>query len=45
MGEEELPELIRKYQVDEVIFAYSDVSHEYVMHRASLEISAAPTFA
>ena len=29
--EEELPELIRKYNVDEVVFAYSDVSHEYVI--------------
>ena len=34
--EEELPELIKKYNVDEVVFAYSDVSHEYVMHRASI---------
>ena len=34
--EEELPELIKKYDIDEVVFAYSDVSHEYVMHRASL---------
>ena len=34
--EEELPELIKKYEIDEVIFAYSDVSHEYVMHKASI---------
>ncbi len=34
--EEELPELIKKYDVDEVVFAYSDVSHEYVMHKASI---------
>ena len=34
--EEDLPELIRKYKVDKVVFSYSDVSHEYVMHRASL---------
>ncbi len=34
--EEELPELIKKYNVDEVVFAYSDVSHEYVMHKASI---------
>ena len=34
--EKELSELIRKHDVDEVVFAYSDVSHEYVMHRASL---------
>ncbi|HOQ10327.1 MAG TPA: cyclic 2,3-diphosphoglycerate synthase [Syntrophomonadaceae bacterium] len=43
-GEEELPELIRKYQVDEVIFAYSDVSHEYVMHRASLVLACGADF-
>ncbi len=34
--EKELSELIQKHDVDEVVFAYSDVSHEYVMHRASL---------
>jgi len=34
--ESELPALIEKYQVDEVVFAYSDVSHLEVMHRASL---------
>lgn len=35
-AEEELPELIKKYSVDQVVFAYSDVAHEYVMHKASL---------
>ena len=34
--EEELPELIKKYDVDQVVFAYSDVSYEYVMHKSSL---------
>ena len=34
--EKELPGLIRKLSVDEVVFAYSDVAHEDVMHRASL---------
>ncbi len=38
--EEQLPDLIRRYQVDEVVFAYSDVPHEYVMHRASLALAA-----
>jgi len=33
--EEELPELIRKQGVERVVFAYSDVSHEEVMHKAS----------
>ncbi len=35
-AEEKLPELIREHDVDLVTFAYSDVSHEYVMHKASL---------
>ena len=34
--ESELPDLIEKLDVDEVVFSYSDVSHEYVMHKASL---------
>ena len=33
--EEELPELMKKHTVDQVIFAYSDVSNEYVMQKAS----------
>ncbi|RLE50795.1 MAG: GTPase [Candidatus Methanomethylicota archaeon] len=42
--EEKLPELIREYNVDEVIFSYSDVSHEYVMHRASIALANGATF-
>lgn len=34
--EQELPSLIKLYNIDEVVFSYSDVSHEYVMHKASL---------
>jgi predicted GTPase len=34
--EEELADLIGKFRVDQVAFSYSDVSHEYVMHKASL---------
>src|SRR5690349_20092160 len=33
--EEEVTELIRRYNVDEVVLAYSDLSHEDVMHKAS----------
>ena len=33
--ESELTALIRDHEVDEVVFSYSDVSHEYVMHLAS----------
>jgi predicted GTPase len=42
--EEELPRLVRELRVDEVIFAYSDVSHEYVMHRASMALAAGASF-
>lgn len=42
--ESELAELIRRYQADEVVFAYSDVAHEYVMHRASLALAQGADF-
>ena len=35
-AEEELPALIKKHGVEQVVFAYSDVPHEVVMHKASL---------
>ncbi len=35
VSELDLPGLIKDHDVDEVVFAYSDVSHEYVMHKAS----------
>lgn len=35
-AEEELPSLIKEHGVEQVIFAYSDVPHEVVMHKASL---------
>jgi len=34
-AEGELAELIVRHAVDQVVFAYSDVPHEYVMHKAS----------
>ena len=34
--EDALEDLIRDLRVDEVVFAYSDVSHEHVMHCASI---------
>jgi predicted GTPase len=43
-AEVELPRLIRELGVDEVVFAYSDVSHETVMHKASLVIAAGADF-
>lgn len=38
--EKELTQLIKKHKIDEVVFSYSDVSHEYVMHKAA-EVTAA----
>ena len=43
-AEERLPELVRKHNVTEVVFAYSDVSHDYVMHQASLALSCGADF-
>ncbi|MBC8333644.1 MAG: GTPase [Anaerolineales bacterium] len=34
--EAHLEDLIKELDVEEVVFAYSDVPHEYVMHKASL---------
>jgi len=42
--EEELSSLIKKHDVSEVFFAYSDVSHEYVMHKASQVQAAGASF-
>ena len=42
--EEELPRLIREFNVDQVVFAYSDVSHEYVMHKASIVLANGSDF-
>lgn len=37
--ESELESLIRNQDVELVVFSYSDVSHEYVMHKGSLALS------
>lgn len=42
--ESELVNLIRDLRVNQVVFAYSDVSHEYVMHKASLALAAGAEF-
>ena len=42
--EEELADLIRREDVDEVVLAYSDLSHEAVMHKASLVLAAGADF-
>jgi predicted GTPase len=42
--EAELDKLLVKYRINEVIFAYSDVSHLAVMHKASLVLSRGADF-
>ncbi len=42
--EMELTDLIREFRVDDVVFAYSDVSHQYVMHRGSEVLAAGASF-
>jgi len=42
--EKDLAKLIKKHQIDQVVFSYSDVSHQYVMHRASIVNAAGADF-
>jgi predicted GTPase len=42
--EDELEELIAKHEVDEVVFAYSDVTHEHVMHIGSRALAAGASY-
>ncbi len=42
--EEELPRLLSEERVHQVIFSYSDVSHEEVMEKASLVLSKGQDF-
>jgi predicted GTPase len=42
--EDELTELIREHDVDEVVLAYSDLKHETVMHKASIVLAAGADF-
>lgn len=44
LPEEDLESVILKHAVDQVVFAYSDVSHEEVMHRASRALAAGADF-
>ncbi len=43
-AEDGLTELIQKNKIEEVVFSYSDVSHEYVMHKGAMAISAGADF-
>ena len=42
--EAELEEIVREHEAHEVVFAYSDVSHEHVMHIASRALAAGSDF-
>ena len=42
--EQQLPELIRRHRVQEVVFAYSDISHEKLMHTASRILACGADF-
>lgn len=42
--EQRLPDLARDREVDRVVFAYSDVSHQYVMERAATVAAAGADF-
>ncbi len=44
VNESELTSLIKQHNVDEVIFSYSDVTHQHVMHIGSLAMAAGATF-
>jgi len=43
-AEADLPRLIQELAVDQVVFSYSDVSHETVMHHASLVLACGADF-
>ncbi len=44
VSEEDLPDLIRENEISQVVFSYSDISHEEVMHKASLVLSLGADF-
>jgi predicted GTPase len=44
VGEDRLADIIRQQHVDDVVLAYSDLSHEDVMHKASLVLAAGANF-
>ncbi len=43
-AEEELPRLIKKLNVDDCVFAYSDVSYQHVMHIGAIVNAAGATY-
>lgn len=43
-SEDRLIELIHEYNIDDVVFSYSDITHEYVMHKCSIVNAAGANF-
>ena len=43
-SEEKLPELIKKFKIDEVVLSYSDLSHQEVMTKASIVLANGASF-
>src|SRR5881396_2757513 len=44
LPESALEQLIREHEIDEVVFAYSDVTHEHVMHVGSRALAAGASY-
>src|SRR5918911_650733 len=44
LPESALEQLVTQHEIDEVVFAYSDVTHEHVMHVASRGLAAGASF-
>jgi predicted GTPase len=44
MPESDLEQIVRDREVDEVVFAYSDVTHEHVMHIGSRALAAGASY-
>ena len=44
LPEQDLAKQIREHDIDEVVFAYSDVEHSIVMHKASIALAAGADF-
>ena len=45
LDEADLARICRERRIDEVVFAYSDVAHAFVMHKASIALAAGADFA
>src|SRR5438045_7520831 len=44
LPESALEQLVREFRVDELVFAYSDVTHEHVMHVGSRALAAGASY-